>query len=123
MVPDAALVSPAVRTRETWAAVAESSGSTAEPTWEGAVYSGSATVVLEVLRELPSAARTAMLVGHNPTVASLCQLLDDGEGDPDATTALLRGFPAGAVAVFAVAGPWARLDRESGRLVDFHAPD
>ena len=61
-----------------------------------------------------------MFVGHNPTAAYLCHFLDDGEGDPAAVSALLQGFPPGAVAVLEVNVPWAELGAETGRVIGFY---
>ena len=62
-----------------------------------------------------------LVIGHNPTMAYVAELVDDGEGDDDATTALVtRGFPTSALAVFAVDGPWSDLGPGAGRLVAFH---
>jgi phosphohistidine phosphatase len=67
---------------------------------------------------------TLLVIGHNPTMAYIAELIDDGEGDPDATTALVtRGFPTSALVVFSVAGDWADLGAGSGRLESFHVGD
>ena len=50
-----------------------------------------------------------MVVGHNPTMASLRPVLDDGDGDADAGVHLAAGFPTCAVAVFGYDGRWADL--------------
>ncbi len=121
LVPDLALVSSSQRTRQTWSALAEGADATdCEVTFEDAAYTGSADVVLEALQAVPPGARTVLFVGHNPTAAFLCHLLDDGAGDPEAVSGLLTGFPPAALAVFEVAVPWTGLGSESGRLVGYH---
>ena len=120
VVPDHAVVSSAVRSVMTWAAVARASGSTAEADVQGAVYTGSADVVLEALRAVPAGAEVVLFVGHNPSAAYLAHLLDDSTGDPDVEQQLLLGFPAAAMAVLEVSVPWSELGAELGRLVDFH---
>ena len=55
------------------------------------------------------------MVGHNPTMAYLAQLLDDGTGDEEAGRQMATGFPTGALARFAVTGPWIELDLASAR--------
>jgi phosphohistidine phosphatase len=119
--PDHVLASPSTRTRATWEKVAAASGSTAEPVLDDGLYLGGTDAALESLRALPPEARTVLLVGHNPAASDLSHLLDDGRGEPLAVDELLRGFPPGAAAVFEVAGPWADLGADSGRLVLFHA--
>jgi phosphohistidine phosphatase len=50
----------------------------------------------------------------------LAQLLDDGNGDEDASTDLVSGFPTTAVAVFEVDGDWRDLEEAGGTLVAYH---
>jgi len=118
--PDYAVVSSAVRTRETWDAVAESFDGKTQVSFDEAVFTGSPDVVLETLRAVPEDARTVLFIGHNPTAAYLCHLLDDGEGDPDALSGLLRGFPPGALTVLELTERWCCLAAETGRVVDYY---
>ena len=119
--PDFALVSSATRTRQTWDAVAEAAGlEDAEVSFDDALFSGSPDVVLEAVRRAPADAGTVMFVGHNPTAAFLCHLLDDGEGDPDASSELLCGFPPAAVATLETSARWVDLGPECGRVVGFY---
>jgi len=121
LLPDFALVSSALRTRETWQEVAEAAGATEVPvSYDDAVFTGSPDVVLDALRGVPEASSSVIFVGHNPTAAYLCHLLDDGEGDPSAVSGLLQGFPPAALAVLEVRVPWADLGAETGRLVRYH---
>lgn len=120
MLPDHALVSSAKRARETWAAVAEGAGSDLGPVFDDATYTGSPDVVMEALSAVPESAETVIFVGHNPTVAYLAHLLEDGEGEPEAQAQLLQGYPPGCLAVLEVEVPWAELGPETGRLVDFY---
>jgi phosphohistidine phosphatase len=120
LVPDTVLVSSATRTRETWSEVARALGESSAVSFDDAWFTGSPDVVLGSLRELPEDAVTAMFVGHNPTAAYLCHLLDDGQGDPDAVTGLLHGFPPCAVAVLELSTSWADLAAETARLTAYH---
>jgi phosphohistidine phosphatase len=118
LLPDYAVVSSAVRTRQTWAAVVETSGVTGcEVSFDDAVFNGSAEVVLEALRAVPPTAGTVMFVGHNPSAAFVCHSLDDGDGDADAVAALLQGFPPAAMALLEVSVPWDQLGPATGRVV------
>ena len=121
--PDHAVVSSAVRTRQTWDVVVETAGfADVEVSFDDAVFSGSPDVVLEALRAAPADAGTLMFVGHNPTAGFLVHFLDDGEGDPAALSDLLHGFPPGALALLDVGVPWADLGAETARVVSFHQP-
>ncbi len=123
LVPDHVVVSPATRARQTLDAVLAASGGVAEPEVTPAVYTGGPEVVLATLQQVPAEAATVLFVGHNPAASFLCHLLDDGDGDPAALQGLLRGFPAGALAVFEVEAPWSGLGAETGRVVDFFVAD
>jgi phosphohistidine phosphatase len=123
VAPDHAVVSSAVRTRQTWDVVVETAGfADVEVSFDDAVFSGSPDVVLEALRAAPADAGTLMFVGHNPTAGFLVHFLDDGEGDPAALSDLLHGFPPGALALLDVGVPWADLGAETARVVSFHQP-
>jgi phosphohistidine phosphatase len=120
-LPDYALVSSALRTRQTWDAVIEAAGLTDVPvSFDDAVFTGSPDVVLEVLRAAPAEASTVIFVGHNPTAAFLCHLLDDGEGDADKMSELFAGFPPGATALLDVRVPWAELGAETASVTGFY---
>ncbi len=122
--PGHAWVSPATRTRLTWALLAEGAGWAPEiATNEHALYAGEYAGVLDVLTATPADVATLVVVGHNPLMAQLGQLLQEGDGDPEAEAALAREFPPGSAAVFVSddydAGWSASF---GGRLVAFHRP-
>lgn len=120
-LPDYAVVSSAVRTRETWDAVVQTSGlAGCQVSFDDAVFTGSPDVVIDALRAAPEDAETVIFVGHNPTAAYLCHLLDNGDGETEAVSELLHGFPPGAVAVLEVGVPWADLGAETGRVVGYY---
>jgi phosphohistidine phosphatase len=121
VVPDHALVSAALRARETWASLSAGAGTDLEPEVSRLLYSAEPDTVLDLVREVPAGVGCLVVVGHNPAMAYLANLLDDGDGDEDATTGLAtRGFPTCSLAVFEHAGEWAGLEVTSARLVDFH---
>jgi phosphohistidine phosphatase len=120
MTPDAALVSSARRARSTWLAVAEGGSFEVEATYSDGLYTAGPESALDLVRETSDDAAALVVVGHNPTMAYLAQLLDDGSGDDDAGREMATGFPTGALAVFSVSGPWAGLDLASARLLAFH---
>jgi phosphohistidine phosphatase len=125
IAPDVALVSDALRTRQTWERVAEGAGwdaSCAELS-EG-LYAAGSDSAFDLVRETDQTVTTLVVIGHNPTMAYVAELIDDGEGDADATTGMVtRGFPTSALAVFAVECAWADLGPGTGRLEAFHAGD
>lgn len=100
--PDLVLCSPSVRTRQT----AELALPGAEVVYESEIYEAYADELLALLRRGDPEARTLVLVGHNPGVHELVQLL---------TTRDDEGFPPGAFAVIETDDEWSGLD--SGRAV------
>jgi phosphohistidine phosphatase len=122
VTPDHALVSEATRARETWESVAEGAGWDLEPELDRGLYAAGPETAVDVMQTAPDDARTLVVVGHNPTIATVVQMLDDGDGDMDATTALAMGYPAGALTILEYDGAWADLGEGTCRVVAFHAP-
>jgi phosphohistidine phosphatase len=118
--PDAALVSAARRTASTWLALAEGGSFEVGPTYSDSLYAAGPETALDLVRETPDEVASLVVVGHNPTMAYLAQLLDDGRGDADASHEMAVGFPTGALAWFEVEGSWTDLELASARLVHFH---
>lgn len=123
VAPDHVVVSPAIRTQETWEEVASVLGSGLRPVVERAGYAASLEVLVDALRTLPDDARTVLLVGHNPVAAHLCHFLDDGAGDPAASAGLMRGLPTSAFAVLETDVAWSDLGAECAQVVAFAYPD
>ncbi len=124
LAPDVVLVSPARRTQETLARL--------EP-WDEtpliepmeALYLANAQELLSVLRDVNETVRSVLLIGHNPGMHELAVMLTDthrDSGPGETAKRVAAGFPTGALAEFAIAGPWHQLDAGSGRLVRFLAP-
>lgn len=118
--PDHAIVSAALRTRETWSSLAAAADWDLDPELDRGFYAAGPDTALDLVRLVDDDVRRLLLVGHNPTVAVLAQLLDDGEGDADLADEMLAGYPTGAVAVFEYDGSWADLAEGTARLVGFH---
>ncbi len=119
-VPDHVLVSSSVRTRETWAAVADAAGWTVEPDFETALFSAGPESALDLLRLVVREARSLLVIGHNPTMGYLAQLLSDGLGDEVAMSEMAGGFPTCALTIFEYDGEWADLELGSARVAAFH---
>ena len=120
VVPDHALVSAAVRTRETWDEVRKSSGSAASEEFSEELYAASPGAVIELIREVSDEVGTCLYLGHNPTAAHVAAQLDDGDADPEVLRGLLAGFATSAFAVFDVPGAWGDLAQGGARLIEFY---
>jgi phosphohistidine phosphatase len=124
LVPDIVLVSSARRTLQTLEAL--------EP-WEDtplvepmdALYLANAKQMLKVLHGVRETARSVLLVGHNPGLHELALLLVGPHAMTHANPDMRRlaaGYPTGALAEFAIPGPWSALGEEGGRLLRFLCP-
>ncbi|MGL5810149.1 MAG: SixA phosphatase family protein [Nocardioides sp.] len=117
--PGRALVSPVARTRQTWDALAEQPGWRLEPEYDDLVYAGDTATLIDELGRTPETIRVVLLLGHNPAMAYLAQILSDGEGDTTAEVSMVAGFPPASAAVLALAGPWSDLAPGGARLRSF----
>lgn len=118
LVPDIVLCSTARRARETWEGVAEIIGPMeGRVTYLDELYSSDATGYLEIARNAP-AAESVMLVGHNPMMEDLAEILS-GSGDLAARTVLASGFPKSGLAVIAFDRPISEAAPGMGRLEAF----
>ncbi len=68
--PDLALVSPATRTRETWAAIKDELGAPPDETVPE-IYEAAAEDILAAIRGASEEAATLLVVGHNPGLGDL----------------------------------------------------
>lgn len=118
-VPDGALVSSAVRTAMTWAEVASAAGFSCPVTSSHPLYTAEPDTALDLIRETSTDVSALLVIGHNPTISSLAQLLDDREGDPEVSSMMTIGFPPAAVARYSFEGEWAALESASARLTHF----
>ncbi len=119
-VPDHALVSAARRTQETWASLVAGGGWDLDPELDRGLYAAEPETALALVRRSDPQSRRLVLVGHNPTMAYLAQLLGDGRAPDGLERELMTGFPTSALAVFAHDGEWPDLVDGSARLLAYH---
>ncbi|MEH3146863.1 MAG: histidine phosphatase family protein [Methylobacterium frigidaeris] len=121
LLPEHVMVSPARRTRETWALLEPKLAGAAVETVPG-IYEAPARRLLDAVHGAPSEAGTLMLVGHNPGLQDLARHLV-GEGEKGALRDLAKKFPTAAVAVIDFsAATWAEVAAGQGRLERFVTP-
>jgi phosphohistidine phosphatase len=122
IVPDLTLCSTAVRARETWKLFAHELPERPRTLYDDRLYEAAPGLLIEILQELPEDVHTVLLVGHNPGVQGLAEVLS-GEFEGD-TLARLRatGFPTAAIALIDVPAAWKALEPGVGRLKAFFAP-
>ena len=117
--PQQALVSSAVRARQTWEGAARGLGLTFQPRLDDTLYSADEDTALEMIQTTDDGVESLIVVGHNPTMAALAHLVDDGDGDHDAGKSMEEDFPTSAFAVFTVSGAWSELAAGTARLTEF----
>lgn len=124
LLGDVVVCSPAMRTRETWAAVQEETGHGVLITMEPAVYEADVDALLRVVHDLDATspeARTAVVVGHAPGMPALAHELCGGHGDDADVETLTRGFVPASVAVLEFDGGWTDVHRGVARLTAVRA--
>jgi phosphohistidine phosphatase len=121
-VPDRCLYSGAARARETYEILATALPRAVEAVEQNALYEATRFLILGLLRELPASARAHLIVGHNPGMAEVANLLT-GEGAAAERLRLASKFPTAALAVIAFDRPdWSELGPRTGRLERFVTP-
>jgi phosphohistidine phosphatase len=119
--PQMVFSSPATRTRQTWHGVAmglaESDPEVAAPEvrYENGLYFGGRTEVVDLLRAVPEAVRTVLVVGHNPTMTDVSLLLRPFQEDAE-----LEGLKTCGIAVHRVERAWAESEPGALPLVTLH---
>jgi phosphohistidine phosphatase len=120
-----ALCSDATRARHTWeivrAELAES-GARVPTRWEPRLYGASPGEVVGLARAVEPAVGSVAVIGHEPTLSLLTQVLAGPDSDVDALAAVSRKFATNAVAVLRFTGDWAALDLATARLETFVRP-
>lgn len=122
LAPDRALVSSARRTRETWERLAPAFERQPDFAYEPRLYEAAPAQMLALVQATEPAAHTLLLIGHNPGMEELGEMLV-ATGDIDARQQMLEKFPTGALAIidFAV-DSWREAHPKGGRLDRFVLP-
>ena len=108
----AVVCSPAQRTRETWALVAAELADPPSPTVDERVYGAPPEDLLAVIRGLPDTAGSALLIGHNPGVADLVELLSGQD----------REMRTASIAVLSWNGGWTDAAADVAQLQEHVTP-
>lgn len=126
LVPDAMLVSPSRRTRETWELIAPVLRTAAEPQFIDRLYLATAKQILDLLRQLDPDVRSALVIGHNPGIEDLAaRLASDAQSrEGEAAREHLRHkYPTCALTVtdFPI-DDWGDLALGTGAIAAFLTP-
>ncbi len=120
--PGLALVSSALRARETFDLIDIFLHPPPERVDEPLIYEATAEVLFDIVQSLPAKQPSVLLVGHNPAFEGLANELISADDE----TALARfhgHMPTGALAVIDFkAARWRKIERRSGALALFVTP-
>jgi phosphohistidine phosphatase len=108
--PDAIVTSDAARARETADAVAAATGFDTPVTLAPAIYAADLDTLVAVVRGLPDAADSVVLVGHNPGFEALTAALDGVDEDD------IRLPTAGLARLVFDVDAWSAVRSGAGRL-------
>jgi phosphohistidine phosphatase len=111
--PDVIFSSPAERAKQTATLVKEAGHLTANIEFNDKIYEASQFQLLDALKSAETQAATLLLVGHNPGMEGLLNLLT-GEMQSIPTSGLLR--------ITLNIDSWAEINAGCGRLEDFIKP-
>lgn len=116
LTPDLAICSSARRAKETWELAAHALPPPVRATYDKRIYDLDANGLLRLVRETGADVHVLLLVGHNPSLEDLAELLI-ATGDITGRERLATKFPTGALAVIDFPlDAWDALHRHSGRF-------
>ncbi|MFJ8105014.1 SixA phosphatase family protein [Streptomyces sp. NPDC096132] len=119
---DLALCSTSVRTRETWKLAVHELPHRPKTVYEERIYEASPGELIALLNETPDDVRNIVLIGHNPGVHALTEILADSAESEARERMTRRGFPASSFAVLSFDGSWKSLEPAVARLTDYWEP-
>ncbi|MER8922143.1 histidine phosphatase family protein [Mesorhizobium sp. M0802] len=114
--PDLALVSPALRTRETWRLVSAELSASVTVEFAEALFEATAGDILAEVRRAISSAGCLVVLGHNPGLEDFARRLASPRSGVAALRKLEEKFPTAALARFVIDGDWADLGFGAARL-------
>jgi len=122
LLPDRVLCSPARRTRQTWAGIAAQWPGDMDVVFDQRLYVATPQTILAIVRAQDDAARTLLVIGHNPGLQEAAELLI-AAGDVELRERLREKFPTAALAVIDfTTNKWNSIHERSGRLDRYITP-
>lgn len=118
---DLVLMSPTLRSEQTWELVNEELEHTGAVRTDPRIYRAWGARLAEVVRGLPEEAGTAMVLGHEPGVSELVMALAD-DSTPDLRRRIAKKFPTCAAAVLTTSRRWDELRPGTAQLEAFGTP-
>jgi phosphohistidine phosphatase len=119
-LPDLALVSPALRARDTWRLVAQELPKHVPAQFAEELYEAAAGVILARVRQ--AKVTNLLVIGHNPGLQHFVLRLAGAGSDESVFTKIEAKFATAALARFTLDGDWANLDFGGARLTHYLRP-
>lgn len=122
LVPDRVLVSPAVRTQETWKFTAPEFRTVIDFHTAEQLYDATPEAIMAVIKQTPAFVHSLLVIAHNPGLHELALMLV-GSGNAKTRGRLKEKLPtAGLVVIDFTFDDWRELRPESGRLERYVTP-
>ena len=123
LVPEVALVSPSVRTRQTWELLRGAFGD-AEPEviLSDDLYTGGVQDLVALVREVDERVRSVLVVGHEPTISSTAAALAGEGSDETALHRVRTHLSTASYAVLELPDHWDVLAPGGARLAAVVSP-
>lgn len=122
IVPGLALVSTAMRTRQTWELVAPQLGGKVAMREESGLYGASGQALLDFARDTADDVETLLVCAHNPGIEQLARSFAKS-GDSDAIRRVEKKYPTCGLAVIELPiDRWSDASPPAGRLEMFLTP-
>ncbi|MBZ9761421.1 histidine phosphatase family protein [Mesorhizobium sp. CA8] len=113
-LPDLALVSPALRTRDTWRLVAAELPKHVQAEFAEELYEATPAAILARVRQVK--ATSVLVIGHNPGLQHFALQLAGAGSDQGVFKKIEAKFPTAALARLTLDEDWANLDFHGARL-------
>ena len=121
-IPDRVVMSPAVRTQETWKYTASAFRPSPAAMSAEQLYDATPHAIFAVIKQAPASAHTLLVIGHNPGLHELALMLV-ASGDIEARERLREKLPTSGLVIIDFAfDDWSKLHPQSGRLERFVSP-
>ena len=122
LAPDRVLVSPAIRTQETWKSASAAFRPSPGATTVERLYDAAAHTIFAVVKDVPASAHSVLIIGHNPGLHELALMLI-ASGNIQTREQLAEKLPtSGLVIIDFAIERWSELHPHSGRLERFVTP-
>jgi phosphohistidine phosphatase len=120
---DHLVASPAVRVVETLDMFFEGYGRSVETQWDRRIYLASSVALIDVIRDMPAHANSALMAGHNPGLEDLVLALVADNGTNPLRDDVEIKFPTASLAVLNLdVKSWEGVERDCASLLSFTRP-